>query len=87
MSYGYKLDCFSGEVADLKPKQRTEADIVRCLRTHPRVSVWDMDKKWLRDSLASLVRRGLITEDKTEQYPWLRYNVAAEPNAQVQRRP
>lgn len=81
MGYGCKLDCFSGEVAYLKHKERTDADIVRCLRQHPRVSVWDMDKAWLRDALASLVRRGLIVEDKAEQYPWLRYNVVAEPNA------
>lgn len=69
------LDSFSGAAASLPPRERTPADILRKLVTHPRVSTWDMgDHPWLRDGIADLKRRGLITE-ADEPYPWHKYAV------------
>lgn len=74
-TYPVRIDYFSGKAADLKRHKRTPEDVLECLRTDPRVSVWDMDAAWLRLALANLVRRGLIAEVKEDSYPWLRYKV------------
>ena len=75
MSYPFRLDAFSGDVTSIKRKDRTEANVLAVLRKSPRVSVWDMDMKWLRDMLARLEIRGLIEKDDKEPYPWIRYVV------------
>lgn len=72
---GVMIDCFSGPVASLKPNNRTPANVLKCLRNRPLVSVWDMDTKWLRDILMGLQRAGKIEDDKKEPYPWIRYKV------------
>lgn len=71
------LDSFSGRVTDLKPSERTEANVLAVLRQHPRVSVWDMSEAaWLRTMIGSLERRGLVKRDvESVGYPWILYNV------------
>lgn len=70
------IDSFSGPAANLPPSKRTPVDVLECLRQRPRVSVWDMSEiAWLRNCIGALVRAGLIEDDKTEPYPWIRYRV------------
>ena len=72
------IDSFSGYVAYLKPSHRTPSRVLEVLAKHPRVSTWDMSElAWLRGCIDVLERDGLIAEDKSEQYPWHRYNVTA----------
>lgn len=73
------LDSFSGPAASLPKDRRAPADVLECLRTHPRVSVWDMaEVSWLRNAIGVLVRTGMIEDDKTEPYPWIRYRIIQE---------
>lgn len=75
------IDSFSGPAASLPKHKREPADVLECLRTHPRVSVWDMSEvAWLRNAIGVLVRTGLIEDDKTEPYPWIRYRVREDGN-------
>lgn len=70
------LCSFSGPASSLPPSKRNSVDVLECLRNHPRVSVWDMTElAWLRIAIGTLVRNGLIEDDKTEPYPWIRYRV------------
>lgn len=69
---------FSGVVADLPKKRRTEDNVLAVLIKSPRVSTWDMSENaWLRRIIASLEKRGLI-EAKDEPYPWHRYEATEE---------
>lgn len=71
---GVHICSFSGDVADLKPVQRTESNVIEALRQNPRVSTWDMEKKWLRQMLNALEAKGRITlADRS--YPWNTYKV------------
>lgn len=70
------LDSFSGAIVDLKKNQRDDFNILSTLKRSPRVSTWDMSElAWVRDSIASLIRRGLLVADKSEPYPWHRFNL------------
>jgi hypothetical protein len=68
------LDSFSGDLADLKPKMRTTANALAVLSNSPRVSIWDMDKQWLRSLVLELETRKFIVP-KAEGYPWLRWEI------------
>jgi DNA-binding HxlR family transcriptional regulator len=68
------LDSFSGAAANLPRGKRDDINVLGALAKSPRVSVWDMcEYAWLRGRVNSLLRAGLITEDKSEPYPWHRY--------------
>ena len=72
------LDSFSGGAADLKPANRTPNHVLAALSQDQRVSTFDMSEKpWLCGCIDILKRDGLIVEDKSEPYPWHRYNVTA----------
>lgn len=64
---------FSGDLSDLKPKERTDEHALSVLARSPRVSVWDMGADWLCTLVQSMERRGLIIDDRKEPYPWIRY--------------
>jgi DNA-binding HxlR family transcriptional regulator len=78
------LDSFSGAAADLKKGQRSAENVLAVLAKSPRVSTWDMEAAWLRGALAQLQRDGLISEDKSEPYPWHRYTVTAAGRAALE---
>jgi hypothetical protein len=76
MSYGFKIDSFSGLAADLKGKRRTAENVLECLRKDPRVSTWDMSENpWLVSAINQLKRSGKIVELE-EPYPWLSFRIA-----------
>lgn len=69
------LCSFSGAVAALKPSLRTPANVLAVLEKHPRVSTFDMSETpWLAGCIDTLLAKGLIVEDKSEPYPWHRFN-------------
>jgi hypothetical protein len=71
------MDSFSGPASDLKKSQRTMENLLATLAKHPRVSTWDMDENggWLWRFLRDAEQRGLLTQDKREGFPWLRYEL------------
>ncbi len=70
------LDSFSGAIADLRKPERNQQSALRVLSKHPRVSTWDMaEYAWVRSLIGDLLRDGLITEDRSEPYPWHRYRL------------
>jgi len=73
---GVFIDSFSGVASDLKPAHRTPNRVLAVLAKHPRVSTWDMSEHaWLRGCIDILERDGHIVEDRSEPYPWHRFNV------------
>lgn len=72
------IDCFSGSVAELKPKQRGDIMIVlEVLSRDPNVSTWDMDdgKRFpLWKTIERLQEEGFIVSVE-RSYPWLRFEV------------
>ncbi|WP_455387386.1 hypothetical protein [Petrachloros mirabilis] len=73
------LDSFSGPIADLPKQCRTQQEALRALNKHPRVSTWDMSEHaWVRNLVGDLLHAGLIVEDKSELYPWHRYQITAQ---------
>lgn len=83
MAYGLKMDCFSGRVTDLKPSERTDKNVLAVLRTHPRVSTWDMSElAWLRTIIYRLESLGLVKRNESEKYPWCRYDVIDKDETQ-----
>lgn len=69
------LDSFSGKAADLKRKDRTELNVLRCLSESPRLSVWDLSElAWLRNIVSGLRRGGMIV-DVDEPFPWHRFQL------------
>lgn len=71
---------FTSPAADLKSRDRTPENLLNALRANPRVSCFDMsEKKWLRDMIGAEVRKGTLTDDRKEPYPWIRYIVKAAP--------
>lgn len=70
------FDSFSGSVAELKPSQRNASNVLRGLTRDPRISTFDLSEKpWLQGCIETLKRNGHITEDKSESYPWHRFDV------------
>lgn len=65
---------FSGAASDIKPKDRNLETLVSVLKKSPKLSVWDMDKKWLRDMIHEAIKQGLVTETESE-YPWYKFEV------------
>jgi len=68
---------FSGDLMDLKKKDRTEENALRVLNKSPRVSTWDMTEKWINRTelwifLKDWEKRGLI-KSVDEPYPWHKY--------------
>ena len=75
------LDSFSGALADLKPKERTNLTILRTLKRHPLVSCWDMSEhRWIRDAIAELIRMQVLVAEN-ESYPWHRFSVTPTGDA------
>ncbi len=75
------VDTFSGAAAELPPNQRHPDNVLEVLRKNPRVSTWDMGElQWLRSAIKHLEEKSLIIRDKSEGYPWLRYNVIGQTN-------
>jgi len=73
---GIFIDSFSGPASDLKPAHRTPNRVLDALAKNPRVSTWDMSElAWLRGCIDILLRDGMVAEDKSEPYPWHRFNV------------
>lgn len=76
---------FSGHLADLPKGQRTEAQALRVLSKHPRVSVWDMSETpWLCSLVQDMERAGLIEQDLAEPYPWCKFNLTDAGRAAIQ---
>ncbi len=70
------IDSFSGGAANLKPRDRTPNGVLAALQRDPRVSTFDLSElPWLRGCIDILKRDGRITEDKTEPYPWHKFNI------------
>ena len=70
------LDSFSGGASDLPRGKRADVDILRALLRDSRVSTFDMSEhRWLSSGIQSLKNDGLLSEDRTEAYPWHRYMV------------
>ena len=70
------LDSFSGSAAELPKQKRTPENVLKALRSDPRVSTFDMSEcRWLRNCISELKATGKIEEDKSEPYPWHRYVV------------
>ena len=74
MAECFFIDSFSGSLVDLKPKQRNVRNALSVFSYDPRVSTWDMDKKWLRSLVRELETRKFVTP-KNEGYPWLRWEI------------
>jgi hypothetical protein len=78
------IDSFSGAAVDLKPAHRTPAKVLAVLAKYPRVSIWDMSENpWLCGCIDILKRDGMIVEDKSEPYPWFRFNVVEQASKEV----
>ncbi len=70
------VDTFSGLASELRGHRRTPADVLSVLRSHPRISTFDMSEhRWLRECVEELIAAGRIREAKHEPYPWHRYEV------------
>jgi hypothetical protein len=79
---GFRMDWFSGTVADLKSRDRTDENILATLRRHPRVSCFDRSEfPWLEAALQRLLRAGKVREvgPDEEPYPWCRFVVLVPP--------
>lgn len=71
------IDIFSGDVADLPRKRRTETEVLKVLSTSPRISVFDMvEHAWLRNVVTRLAAKQAVSVVQ-EGFPWIRYEVTA----------
>lgn len=67
------IDSFSGDAAELKPKDRTIDNLIKALKKDSRVSYWDIsENRWLRALIKKALKAGLI-EEIHDDYPWIRY--------------
>jgi hypothetical protein len=81
------IDTFSGDVADLPRKRRTEAEVLKVLSTSPRVSCFDMvEHAWLRNIICRLSAKQAIIEAQ-EGFPWIRYIVTASGKLLIEAEP
>lgn len=75
------IDSFSGELSDLKKKDRTIPNALHVLQKAPLVSTWDMSESaWVRNMVKELEDAGLIRSEHSA-YPWLRYSITAKGKA------
>lgn len=73
---GAILCSFSSPIAELPRGRRDEAHMLAALARNPRVSTFDMSEyQWLWRGIDSLKDRGLITEDKSAEYPWHQFTL------------
>ncbi len=71
------IDSFSGDVADLPRKKRTETEVLKVLSRSPRVSCFDMvEHAWLRNIICRLLTKQAVFAVQ-EGFPWTRYTVTA----------
>ena len=69
------IDNFSGEVSELKGKNRTDENVLAILKTQPLISTWEFsDNPWLCKSVERLKKDKKITELE-QGYPWHKYKV------------
>jgi len=76
------IDSFSGDLADLMPRQRSPRIALNVLKKSPRVSCFDMDKRWLQYLIRDLKRDGLI-EELPESYPWIKFALTEKGEQQI----
>ena len=71
------LDTFSGDVADLPRKKRTDIEVLKVLSKSPRVSCFDMvEHTWLRNIICRLLSKQAV-HAVDEGFPWTQYRVTA----------
>jgi len=64
---------FSGSVADLAPRDKKDnMKVLRCLKSDPMVSTWDMGEHGLWKTIKALEELGFIKSIDVE-YPWCKY--------------
>ena len=80
-----RIDCFSGAIAELPKGRRTMPNGLRALARDPRVSVWERGTPWLEKLLSDMRAQGLIEEDKSEPYPWCRFNLTDSGRAAIKK--
>ena len=69
------IDSFSGAVASLPKKARSEKSVLFVLKNNPSVSTWDMSEEvWLRNIIYSLEKQNFVVSIQ-RAYPWHRYEV------------
>ncbi len=74
------IDSFSGEVVDLKPKQRTPLNLLKGLQSNPLISTWDFSmNRWLDLMIQGLEEDGLI-KPVPREYPWHQYEITEQGN-------
>lgn len=76
MSYGWKIDHFSGSAAMLKGRDRNVLCVLSALRKDPKLSCFDLSEyAWLRNAVNTLVRAGRIKMTDKLAYPWQHFEV------------
>lgn len=79
------FDSFSGAAADLKPGQRTARHVLAALARDPRVSTFDLgEAAWLVRCINDLKHQKLIVADKSEPYPWCRFELTEVGKASLE---
>ena len=74
------IDSFSGNAAEIKPKDRTVNKLNDALKENPRISCFDLSENpWLCKLVNQAKKDGLINQ-VNEPYPWLKYIVVDENN-------
>jgi len=67
------IDSFSGDAANIKPKERTVENLVLVLKENPKISTWDFSENpWLHRLIKDALEKWMIKE-AYEPYPWHRY--------------
>ena len=75
MTAPFHIDTFTGSLSELPRGKRTVRNALRVLAADPRVSTFERGGAWLESLLADLQAQGLVQEDKSEPYPWHRFNL------------
>ena len=71
----FHVDSFTGSAAELKRGERTVLKLLQALAADPRVSTFERGTWWLENLLRDAQKQGLIVEDKSEPYPWCRFDL------------